>query len=105
MPPLDKNRKHAIAAKDAATMIRRHREATRSKNPVCGAFLKEPVQALLNQKGCTGVRMYYALAENGEPHAVLVGVDEAGNDMAAGTVLEDWFPCPPWCPTASPLGA
>jgi len=30
-------------------------------------------------------------------------VDEKGNDMEQGVLLEDHFLCPPWCGSVNPL--
>jgi len=34
---------------------------------------------------------------------VLVGVDAAGKDMVARTLMERSAPCPPWCDVTSPF--
>ena len=43
------------------------------------------------------MRIYYGRDSAGEDTLVLVGVDQKGNDMTGGTLLEDPFWCPPLC--------
>ncbi|MDH4045606.1 MAG: hypothetical protein OEY20_00270 [Gemmatimonadota bacterium] len=98
MPP---QRDHKITAADAAAMTRRAREAAPSKGAGegerGGMFPRKPVQDLLAQKGCEGVRIYYARDEKGVPALVLVAVDKDGNDMVKDSILEWSYPCPPLC--------
>lgn len=93
-PPRD----HRIDRRQAASLTRRHREAAGPDAERGGLFPREPVQQLLAQKGCEGLRFYYGRNEDGTPALVLVGVDEDGNDMFDGEVLDVHFPCPPFCP-------
>jgi hypothetical protein len=34
---------------------------------------------------------------------VMVGVDTDGNDMTSGTIMEEAYPCPPFCGTGDAL--
>lgn len=99
--PMPPQRDHRMPVADAAALTRRHREATSAKGvgegERGGMFPREPVQKLLAQKGCEGVRIYHGRGEKGTPALVLVGVDKDGNDMAQGTILEWSYPCPPVC--------
>jgi hypothetical protein len=61
-------------------------------------FHAKAVQDLLAQAGCVGVRIYHGRNQDGTNAMVLVGVDAKGNDMSGGTLLEQHFPCPPFCP-------
>lgn len=83
----------------------------RSKNPdqvKAHFFGFEIIDKILMQNGCVGIRMYYAIDDNGGKQIVLVGVDSKGNDMTPSTLelnLEDpntiadiSFPCPSFCP-------
>jgi hypothetical protein len=102
--PLPAKRDHHIALADAAALTRRHRDAVGPKAERGGMFLRAAVEELLLQPGCAAVRFYYGRREDGTTLAlVLVGVDEGGNDMADGTVLDEHFPCPPYCPTPNQL--
>ncbi|MBC5774674.1 hypothetical protein H8S95_11425 [Pontibacter sp. KCTC 32443] len=58
---------------------------------------------LLEQDGCVGIRMYYALDENGQKQLVLVGVDANGNDIEE-MVVDHSSICPPDCSETGSLG-
>lgn len=60
-------------------------------------FPKEDVDQLLAQPGCKGLRIYNARNKEGEDTVILTGVDDKGNDMVEGLLLEWSFPCPPFC--------
>lgn len=95
--PLPPQSDHRVTRAEAAEFVRRQREAAGKGDEVCGFFFRKPVEELLAQKGCAGIRIYNGRNEKGGPAMVLVGVDEAGNDMAEGVVLERHYPCPPFC--------
>ena len=101
--PLDPKHNHKIDLKDAAIEARRYRKGGPSKLGDSGAFNKDPVLEMLHQHGCVGMRYYCAKNAKGEDTVVLVGVDKEGNDMTAGIMLNQAFPCPPWCPDEDPL--
>jgi hypothetical protein len=63
------------------------------------------VAALLDQAGCAALRVYQARNVDGSAATVLVGVDEQGNDMTDGDLLERQFPCPPYCSDPDGLNA
>lgn len=72
---------------------------------IAHSFGKDAVSAILNQSGCVGIRMYYALDENGAKQIILTGVDAAGNDLYNGLLAERSFKCPPDCASANPLNS
>jgi hypothetical protein len=72
-------------------------------------FGREIIETLLNESDCAGIRIYYALDENGQKKLLIVGVDSTGEDLlpAEGGKTEDddeniiadfSFPCPNTCP-------
>ena len=61
---------------------------------------REVLQRLLDQEGCMGIRIYYALDDDGQKQLVLVGADAEGNDME-NMVVDFAHVCPPYC---SPTG-
>lgn len=84
----------------------------RAKNPDeirAHFFGTEIIEQILAEAGCVGIRMYYALDENGEKKLLLVGVDADGNDLlplntnggrsaSEGDIVGDYsFPCPTYC--------
>lgn len=68
----------------------------------------EIIQKILGQEGCVGIRIYYALDDNGEKKLLLVGVDSKGENLLPleggrtsddGDVVADYsYPCPDYCP-------
>jgi hypothetical protein len=82
--------------------------------PICETFDREAFDQLLLQQDCNGIRIYYGMDESLKVHAVMVGVNAAGEDMVssgsnAGLVAEDDViienggRCPDICPGGSPL--
>jgi hypothetical protein len=101
--PLPPQRDHKITVADAALLTRRHRDAAGPRGERGGMFARAAVEELLLQPGCAGLRFYYGRREDGTSALVLIGVDEGGNDMTDGDVLDSHYPCPPYCPTPSQL--
>jgi hypothetical protein len=66
-------------------------------------FGAETVKRLLEQEGCVGMRIYYALDDKDEQQLLLVGTDAEGNDMTDGQILDLAIPCPPDCVIGSEL--
>jgi CobQ-like glutamine amidotransferase family enzyme len=71
-------------------------------NTISGMIDANAYQILLAQPSCVGVRTYFAL-DQGALTIVVVGVDNNGNDMTEGIILDGALGCPPNCPTNSPL--
>lgn len=63
------------------------------------------LQQILSQDGCIGVRIYNGndTQNNHQSNLVLVGVDENGEDLSEGVIIEKLSPCPSSCPESSPL--
>jgi hypothetical protein len=97
-------RNHRISLADAAAHTKRYRDA-KINDVKAGAFHKDQVLELLNQPGCVGLRIYHGLDMTGAPTFVLAGIDQADNDQTAGTLLEQQFPCPPFCGATNPLNS
>jgi hypothetical protein len=76
-------------------------------------FSKEQVEKLLAKPGCTQLRIYYGMSQDLKIHALLVGVNEKGEDILGNTqlsnnddsILEEAQRCPPSCPPASALNS
>lgn len=101
--PLDPKRDHRISLEDAAALTAKQRDGGTHRIGDSGAFNSGPVIQLLTQPGCVGMRYYKGKNAAGEDCLVLVGVDEKGNDMVDGILLDTAFPCPPWCPDGDVL--
>ncbi|MBV6522127.1 MAG: hypothetical protein MNPFHGCM_02273 [Gemmatimonadaceae bacterium] len=99
----EQDREHPIGWGQARELINAHRSAagvtaSTSEGGFGGAFKKADVIALLSQANCQFLRIYYAKRANGSPTLVLIGVDADRKDMVDGIVLDNHYPCPPWCP-------
>ena len=98
---------HRISLSDAAALTKRYQDqagrAAGKEVPKCALFLRKLIDEMLTQPGCSGMRVYYGRTATGEDTLVLVGVDQKGDDIAEGTLLEDPFYCPPWCSSGSQL--
>ncbi|MEW5799636.1 MAG: hypothetical protein AB1728_11590 [Bacteroidota bacterium] len=68
-----------------------------------GLFYREIFDRILAQKGCIGIRYYYAKMDDGNPTLVIVGVDSTGKDMSKGITAEQVTPCPPYCDETTTL--
>lgn len=66
-------------------------------------FGMDILNKILAQPGCVGLRMYYALDENGVKQMIVVGVNADETDQYTKTIAERGFPCPPYCSGGSPL--
>ena len=68
-------------------------------------FGKERIQALLDESGAMGIRIYYAIDEDGGNRLVLVSAKENGHNIlpkeegkdGGGTILDEGTRCPPDC--------
>ena len=88
---------HRITLRQAAALTRRHRQWAGPASEKGGMFARELLDRLLAQPGCVGLRYYHGRHADGRYAMVLVGVDEKGNDIERGVLLENHFPCPPIC--------
>ena len=88
----------AIDLKDAARWTARYRNGiTNPETARAHMFGNNIIDQLLDQPGCVGMRMYYALNDEGVKQLILVGVDAEGNDMEDGVVVDGSRICPPDC--------
>ncbi len=68
-------------------------------------FGKEKLEALLNQDGAVGIRMYFAENTKEEVALVLVGVEADQNDIVTGQILDRGTYCPDVCGASNPLNS
>lgn len=101
--PLDPKADHRITLARAVADTKRHRGGGAHRAGDSGAFNSKALQELLAQPGCAGMRFYMGRNERGDRSVILVGVDETGNNMSSGLVLDSHFPCPPYCPDEDEL--
>ena len=105
---------------DMTTLYRQQKEnilATGYQNenilPLSETFERAAIDAILEQTGCTALRIYYGMDENYLVHAILVGVNESNEDILPSTnnnlldgediIAEQSIRCPVDCPEPSPL--
>ena len=64
----------------------------------------DKLDLITKQKHCVGVRIYNGYdKETNTTNVVLVGVNDQGEDMTGGIIIERARPCPPYCPSKSSL--
>lgn len=93
---------HRISLTEATELTKAHRK----HDPKAGHaefFHREAFEALLQQPGCAGIRIYHGRGQGGEHHSVMVGVDGNGSDLTAGGIMQQSLPCPPYCDNDSAL--
>ncbi len=85
------------------------------KNILCTSekFDRSAFDALLAQKDCVAVRIYYGMDDQLLIHAIAVGVNSNNQDILPpagvtatstdGVIIEDGSRCPDECPDPSPL--
>ncbi len=68
-------------------------------------FGKDIINDILNQSGCMGIRIYYAIDDKDKPKLILVGADANEADMIASSqiVADFGMPCPSNCDNDSSL--
>ena len=103
--PLDPKHNHRITLEQAAELTKRQRDGGSHRVGDSAAFNAPQVIQMLSQAGCVGMRYYLARNAAGETTMVLVGVDEKGNDMESGILLDSGLPCPPFCPDDNALNS
>jgi len=109
---------HIISLQDAIDMTTRYRANKPSNAPVCETFDIDAINQLVAVTGCTSLRIYYGMKENMDIDAILVAVNENGEDILPSEsvnaslqssgdplILEDGYRCPPDCPPKSPLNS
>ena len=92
-PPQDQH----IPLDDAADLTRAYRQQAGPTAVKAWLFLRRYVDELLAQPGVAGVRLYFGRNTLGQLALVMIGVDGQGNDITQGTILDNHFPCPPFC--------
>lgn len=92
-----------ITLNEAKSMTHAFQNSTIGSNQTfAGLVDKTNLLTLLNQEGCTGLRIYNALNDDGKITFVLVGANSNNEDML-DYILDKAAPCPNICSNDSPL--
>ncbi len=94
-----------VTLNDASRWTANYRNTIQPGDVIAEFLGKEKILELLSQEGCVGIRFYYAINDSGEKILVLAGADSNENDMENGLILENGYPCPPFCPKKNLLNS
>ena len=86
-----------VTLSDASRWTANYRNTIQPGEIIASFAGKEKLLELLNQEGCMGARIYYAINDEGKKNLVIVGADENENDLENGLILERTVSCPPFC--------
>jgi hypothetical protein len=100
MPNVRAQRRHFISCEEAVLLLRRRPTKIPERG---GHFPRAAIDEILAQPGCTGLRFYFGAKADGSPTLVFVGIDSGERDMTGGVIVEDYYPCPPFCDATSAL--
>ena len=68
------------------------------KDGIKGHFFgKDILQAILNQSGAEGIRMYHGIDDDNTQVLILVAADANEDDMVTGIIADRSVLCPPRC--------
>ncbi len=68
-------------------------------------FGRSVIEAILDQPGCEGIRIYNAIDSEGVKQLILTGVNEDGNDIYQGILAERPTKNPPYYVAPNPLNS
>jgi hypothetical protein len=95
---------HIITLSEAETMTHAYQQASQFQGLTVACRIdNKAYQEVMTQPGCVGIRTYFALNAQGDLTIVAVGVDESGNDITNGVLLNRAYDCPSECAPNSPL--
>lgn len=100
----DGHENHSITLAAASALTANYR----TNNPgqtLAHFFGKDAIQAILDQEGCVGIRIYYGENASGQDKLVLCGVTSDENDMYAGELAQYSILCPNVCGANNPLNS
>jgi hypothetical protein len=99
------NENHHIGLQDAAKLTANYRQTSEKDALLASYFSKSALQKVLDQPNCIGIRIYYALSNDGKQEFVISGVNSEENDLYNGELLEYGVGCPPNCSISNPLNS
>jgi len=93
-------RRHFISCEQAVLLLRRRPTKITERG---GHLPRTAIDEILAQPGCNGLRFYFGTKADGSTTLVFVGIDAGERDMTDGVIVEDYYPCPPFCDATSAL--
>lgn len=103
--PFTGHEDHAITLQEASEWTANYRATINSGETIAHYYGKDALSAILDQSGCVGIRIYYALDNNSAKQIIAVGVDSNGNDLYNGLLAERTIKCPITCSLPNPLNS
>lgn len=91
------NEDHSITLATAAEWTANFRRTIQSGDVKGHFYGKSAIQAILSQTNCVGIRIYYALDDEGAKQLIIVGVKADESDLYDGLLAERGIVCPPMC--------
>ena len=95
---------HDIPLATASEWTKNYRNANPGAT-IAHFFGKDAIEAILSQENCVGIRIYYALDQNGAKQLIITGTDANQNDLCNGKLAERSLPCPSMCSETNPLNS
>lgn len=86
-----------ISLQDATSWTSNYRNSSSNNGTKAQFYGKTKLSQILQQTGCVGIRIYYAIDNTDTPVLVLIGTDANGNDIQSTMILERGIICPPNC--------
>jgi hypothetical protein len=97
------NEDQQITLTEAIALTGSYRSGAPVGSTLAHYFGKSIISSILDQDGCVGIRIYYALTATNEKQLVIVGVTTSGEDLYDGVIADKSTTCPPTCAASSPL--
>jgi len=87
-----------------------YRASIKPDDTLAHYFGGDIIRRVLNETGCVGIRIYYAIDDKGKKQVLIVGTDANGDNLlpAQGAeakadddpIIVDYsYPCPNYCPS------
>lgn len=96
---------HSISLSTASEWTANYRAIITPGDTIAHFFGKEFIQELLDQEECVGMRIYYALDEDGKKQLIISGVKANEDDLYNGLLAEKAARTPPFGGAANPLNS
>jgi hypothetical protein len=98
------NENHDIPLATAAEWTKNYRDDNPGETK--GHFFgKDAITEILGQADCVGIRIYYAINDDGDKQLIVVGVKANQDDLYNGLLAERSYNCPPVCGADNPLNS